>query len=87
VLASLGEAVVGLLPNAIGSFGTLEAGWAAGYVLCGVDRADAVATGFIMHGIVVLAGLILSAGGLTYLLWERRYRRASGTSAAGGPAD
>lgn len=74
MLASLGELVTTFLPNTLGSFGTMEAGWAAGYMLCGVSKADAIATGFIMHGIILLSGLAISAGGLVYLLRERRKR-------------
>ncbi len=72
MLASLGELVTTFLPNTLGSFGTMEAGWAAGYMLCGVSKADAIATGFIMHGIILLSGFAISGCGLVYLLLERR---------------
>ena len=75
MLASLGELAASLLPNAIGSFGTLEAGWAAGYVLCGVSKSDAVATGFILHGIIVVSGAALSAWGALHLAAARARRR------------
>ena len=74
MLASLGELITTFLPNTLGSFGTMEAGWAAGYMLCGVSKADAIATGFIMHGIILLSGFAISACGLAYLLLERRQR-------------
>lgn len=72
MLASSGELIAGLLPNFFGSFGTLEAGWAAGYVLCGVSRADAIATGFILHGLIILSGGLLSVAGAAYLWLARR---------------
>ena len=72
MLASLGELITTFLPNTLGSFGTMEAGWAAGYMLCGVSKADAIATGFIMHGIILLSGFVISGCGLVYLLQERR---------------
>ena len=71
MLASLGNLLAAFLPNAVGSFGTLEAGWAAGYVLCGVSKADAIATGFIIHGIMILSGIVLSVCGGAYLLVSR----------------
>lgn len=47
VLGSTAAVVTGFLPiGGIGSFGTLEAGWALGFVLVGLDRELAVATGF-----------------------------------------
>ena len=72
MLASLGELISTFLPNTLGSFGTMEAGWAAGYMLCGVSKADAIATGFIMHGIILLSGFVISLMGLVYLLRKRR---------------
>ena len=72
-LASTGELITGLLPiNAIGSVGTLEAGWAVGFVLCGVDRAPAIASGFVMHGIILLTAFFLAAAGSGWLLAVRR---------------
>ena len=72
MLASLGELITTFLPNTLGSFGTMEAGWAAGYMLCGVSKAEAIATGFIMHGIVLLSGFAISAFGLVYLITARK---------------
>lgn len=72
MLASLGELISTFLPNTLGSFGTMEAGWAAGYVLCGVTKADAIATGFIMHGIILLSGTVISGISMVYLLVYRR---------------
>jgi uncharacterized membrane protein YbhN (UPF0104 family) len=77
MLASLGELASTFLPNTLGSFGTMEAGWAAGYVLCGVSKTDAIATGFVMHGIVLLSGLVISVAGLVYLLVYRKKEQIS----------
>ena len=72
-LASSGEMVTGLLPvNMIGSLGTLEAGWAVGYVICGIGTEEAIATGFIVHGLIILSGVAISILGLAYLLAVRR---------------
>ena len=78
-LASSGEMITGLLPiNMVGSLGTLEAGWAVGYIICGVDRASAIATGFIVHGLIILCGFIISAAGFAYLLARRQKQSLAG---------
>jgi uncharacterized membrane protein YbhN (UPF0104 family) len=47
VLGSTAAVVTGFLPiGGIGSFGTLEAGWALGFVLVGLEQKKAVASGF-----------------------------------------
>jgi uncharacterized membrane protein YbhN (UPF0104 family) len=47
VLGSTAAVVVGFLPiGGIGSFGTLEAGWALGFALVGLEQTRAVASGF-----------------------------------------
>lgn len=73
MLASSGEMITGLLPiNMVGSIGTLEAGWAVGYVLCGINRVDAIASGFIVHGLIILSGFAVSVAGMAYLAIRRR---------------
>lgn len=77
MLASSGEMITSLLPiNMIGSLGTLEAGWAIGYAICGIPRVDAIATGFIVHGLIIGSGLLISLAGLLqlspFLLSSRR---------------
>lgn len=50
-----GAALLPSLPiNAFGTLGTLEAGWAAGFVLVGVPKDPATASGFILHGVILL---------------------------------
>lgn len=81
-LASSGEMITGLLPiNMVGSVGTLEAGWAVGYVLCGIDRVDAIASGFVVHGLIVLSVLVISLASLAWLL-ANRWREARAPSPA-----
>lgn len=47
VQGGVGTIVTTMLPlPGIGTVGTLEAGWAAGFALAGVDREDAIATAF-----------------------------------------
>ncbi len=46
-LGSTASVVTGFLPiGGIGSFGTLEAGWALGFVLVGLDQTRAITSGF-----------------------------------------
>ncbi len=71
VLASTGAVLTNLLPvNGLGSIGTLEAGWSLGYVFFGVDSGNAVASGFIMHAIVILVGM--AAAPFCYLYLRQR---------------
>ena len=62
VLGSTAAVVTGFLPiGGIGSFGTLEAGWALGFVLVGLDETRAIVSGFgvslTSFAYVVLLGL------------------------------
>ncbi len=50
VIGATFAALTSILPvNAIGNFGTLEAGWTAGFVLVGMDPSLALTTGFATH--------------------------------------
>jgi glycosyltransferase 2 family protein len=74
VLGSTAAVVTGFLPiGGIGSFGTLEAGWALGFVLVGLDRTNAVASAFgvsiATFAYVVVLGL---AGWLGMSRWLPR---------------
>lgn len=75
VLASLGPILASILPiNAVGSLGTLEAGWVVGFVWAGLGRADALVTGLVMHlCILVISGLVgaLAIRGLGSHGWSR----------------
>jgi uncharacterized protein (TIRG00374 family) len=66
-------ALASVLPlNSFGSFGTQEAGWAAGLLLMGFSRENAISSGFATH-LLTLAYMLLLGGvsWLTYLLPER----------------
>jgi uncharacterized protein (TIRG00374 family) len=56
--------VTSLLPiGTFGNFGTQEAGWTLGFVLQGMGRETAIATGFAIHLVgFTLAGLLALAG-------------------------
>jgi len=61
IVGSIGAFLSGLLPvNAPGSVGTLEAGWAVGFVALGMERSDAVSSGLAMHVIVILVTGLLA---------------------------
>ncbi len=56
---------VGVVANAlpvsgIGNWGTLEAGWAAGFLMVGLSKEKAIATGFGVHIIVFIVCAIIS---------------------------
>jgi glycosyltransferase 2 family protein len=78
VLGSTAAVVTAFLPvGGIGSFGTLEAGWALGFVLVGLDKARAVASGFGVSITTFLYAAVLGLlGWLVLLLTSRSSRRA-----------
>ena len=62
VLGSALATLSHVLPvNAFGSFGSLEAGWTLGFSLVGIETRKALATGLVMH-VLVLVFLGLMAG-------------------------
>jgi len=72
ILASSGAVITSYLPiNGLGNFGTLEAGWALGYTMLGVSKNVAIASGFVMHIIIVVIGLLLSIISAFFLLGDR----------------
>ena len=61
VVGSTGAVLTNVLPiNSFGSFGTMEAGWAGGFVFVGMSMQDAVTTGFGYHLINFFAALIIA---------------------------
>ena len=61
VVGSTGGVLSNVLPiNSFGSFGTLEAGWFAGFVLVGMTDQNAIVTGFGYHLIVFLASAFIA---------------------------
>jgi len=72
ILASSGAVITSYLPiNGLGNIGTLEAGWALGYTMLGVSKNVAIASGFVMHIIIVVIGLLLSIISAFFLLGDR----------------
>jgi uncharacterized protein (TIRG00374 family) len=62
IAGSTGGVLANVLPiNSFGSFGTLEAGWTAGFVLVGVSAQDAITTGFGYHIINFFVSAVLAA--------------------------
>jgi uncharacterized protein (TIRG00374 family) len=64
VIGSTGAALGSVLPiNAIGSFGTLEVGWAAGFALVGMPIEDGVATSLLVHvSLLVFSAALMGVG-------------------------
>ncbi|MCU0846911.1 MAG: flippase-like domain-containing protein [Spirochaetes bacterium] len=61
VLGSTGGVLTNVLPiNSFGSFGTLEAGWAGGFLLVGMSRQDAIISGFGYHALSFIASGIVA---------------------------
>ncbi|MBI5489920.1 MAG: flippase-like domain-containing protein [Deltaproteobacteria bacterium] len=60
----------------VGSFGTLEAGWTAGFVLVGVPAGSAVASALVLSGVTFLAAGILA--GISWTAFSRRRSPAPG---------
>lgn len=59
---------VGVIANAlpvsgIGNWGTLEAGWAAGFMMVGLSKEKAIATGFGVHILIFIVCAIISLFG------------------------
>lgn len=63
VLGATAAVLTNILPiNSIGSFGTMEAGWAGGYYLLGVDKNRAIISAFTYHIInFIIAALMAGA--------------------------
>lgn len=73
VLGGVGTIVSTMLPiPGIGTFGTLEAGWAAGFGLAGVGREEAIATAFGYSAISFGYALVTSVPCWLWLSWRRQ---------------
>jgi uncharacterized membrane protein YbhN (UPF0104 family) len=77
VVGSTAAIVASVLPiGGIGSFGTLEGGWAAGFVLVGVAGGPAVASALVVSGTsFAFAGVV---AGIAWVALSRRRSRAPG---------
>ena len=65
-------AVIGnALPvSGIGNWGTLEAGWAAGFLMVGLSKEKAIATGFGIHILIFVVCTLIS-----FLCWVTLKKR------------
>lgn len=62
--------VTSVLPiNGLGNLGTFEAGWAAGYMLLGMEKETAFSTGFGLH--IAIYGFALLLGAIGWLCRDR----------------
>jgi len=53
--------IVSVIPvSALGNWGILEAGWAAGFMLVGLSKVEAIATGFGVHILLFLTSAFMS---------------------------
>jgi uncharacterized protein (TIRG00374 family) len=76
VIGSTGAALGSVLPiNAIGSFGSLEVGWTAGFALVGMPVEDGVATSLVVHFCLLVFSAALM--GLGYLSGSRDVSRSA----------
>jgi uncharacterized membrane protein YbhN (UPF0104 family) len=46
--------------SGFGNWGTLEAGWAAGFLMAGLSKEKAIATGFGVHILIFIACGVIS---------------------------
>ena len=81
LLGVVGASVGAAVPlSAVGSFGTLEAGWTAALAGVGVPAARALAAGFATHLYSLAFGFLACLGGLGYLGLVRRPGEVGGES-------
>ena len=81
VAGSTAAVIAAVLPiGGIGSFGTLEGGWAAGFVLVGVPRGPAVASALVVSGASFAFVLLLA--GISWAVLSRRHSPAPGGSSS-----
>ncbi len=61
VFASTIAIIANVLPiSGLGNWGVLEAGWAAGFMLVGLSKVEAIATGFGVHILLFMTGALMS---------------------------
>ena len=79
VLGSTASVVTGFLPiGGLGSFGTLEVGWTAGFYLVGLPESKAAASGFgVSMATFVYTALLGLVGWIGLTMINRRNNRAS----------
>ncbi|WP_418791092.1 lysylphosphatidylglycerol synthase transmembrane domain-containing protein [Phosphitispora sp. TUW77] len=63
-----------LLPlSGIGGFGTMEAGWAVGFTLIGLNRNDAIASGIVVNMFIFLCTVCFAACGFLIAVYSKKY--------------
>ena len=70
--AAVSELTTVLPVHGVAGLGTMEAGWTIGFVLLGLDKESAVATGFNAHVLYLLFSVVLGGIGLAYLGARKR---------------
>ncbi len=61
VFASTIAIIANVLPvSGLGNWGILEAGWAAGFMLVGISKVEAIATGFGVHILLFMTSALMS---------------------------
>jgi uncharacterized membrane protein YbhN (UPF0104 family) len=79
LVGATGAIIGNMLPlNALGSIGTLEAGWTLGFSAVGLDSKFAFATGLVFHGIYLVFGGILAA--FSWILLQKHFITAASSS-------
>lgn len=73
ILGGTASVVTGFLPiSGIGSFGTFEAGWTLGFILVGLEAAQAASTGFVVSVVTFLFAVMLGIFGWLMLSFHPR---------------
>jgi len=86
VIGATFAALTSILPvNVIGNFGTLEAGWTAGFVLVGMDPSLALTTGFATHLLTLAYPIMFGLPAWGWVALAGRKRKAAHTSTWRGP--
>jgi len=60
----------------IGGFGTMEGGWALGFIAVGIPNEMAISTGFAFHLIILIYTLILGSVGYMKIYLSRKERKS-----------
>lgn len=72
IVGSTFAVLTSVLPlSGIGSFGTLEAGWTAGFLLIGFTKEEAIASGFAVHLLVFATVVLLGLAGVVAIVMDR----------------
>ncbi len=80
---TLGATAGAALPlNAVGNFGTLEAGWTAALAAVGVPAGEALSAGFATHAWSLLFNVVLAVTTTPVLLLHRRREAAAARASA-----